>query len=283
MVLTPDAILANPLSGGALRRQARAFLSTHEAQPRLASIFATHQRWLLSMLALALYLGREGYPDSPGLRATLLLDEAVRNDVASRNTAHSFLQEMQRFGLIEARISEADKRLRLLHAQDFVIEMLEHWMRIHFTTLDALDGGARLARFTAAPHGAARLQPLIVAHLLQARPIRVPGGTFAVFTWLDQGGLLMDWLIANMDEEADGNGRIRTADISITELGQQLGLSRSHLSRKLKEARMAGGIGWSDSRGQLRLWIADDFRADYFRYQACKLALIDQALAESGL
>lgn len=283
MALTPDVILAHRLCNAALRRQASACLATHETQPRLAAIFATQQRWLLSMLALSLYLGRDGQPEAPGLRATLLLDEAVRHDIASRNTAHSFLQEMQQHGLISIETSDADRRLRLLHAQRFVIDMLERWLAIQFETLDALDDGERVARFAAAPDGVARLLPLIVSALLAARPLRVPGGALSFFTWLDEGGLVLDWLIANMAEEVSDNGRIRVADTSIPLLAQQLSLSQGDLTRKLKEARLAGGIGWSDLRGRIKLWIAPDFRDEYFLYQASKLALLDRVFEESRL
>jgi hypothetical protein len=283
MALAPDVILAHPLCDAALRRQARACLAAHAAQPRLAPIFATQQRWLLAMLAMALYLGREGHPGAPGLRATLLLDEAVRHDIASRNTAHSFLQEMQQHGLIALETSESDKRLRLLHAEAFVIAMLADWLSIQFETLDALDGGQRVARFTAAPNGVARVQPLVLSALLASRPLRVPGGALSFFIWLDEGGLVLDWLIANMAEDVADNGRIAVAETSTALLSQQLSLSEASLTRKLKDVRLAGGIGWSDLRGRIKLWMTPDFRDEYFAYQATKLALLDRAFQDSGL
>jgi len=283
MALTPDVILAHPHCEAALRRQARACLATHEAQPRLASIFATQQRWLLAMLALSLYLSRDGHPETPGLRATLLLDEAVRLDIASRNTAHSFLQDMQQHGLVTIETSDSDRRLRLLHAQGFVIDMLHHWLSIQFETLDALDGGTRGARFAAEPQAVARLQPLITAALLAARPLRVQGGALSFFTWLGGGGLVLDWLIANMAEDVAETGRIRIAETSIPLLAQQLSLSQADLTRRLKEARLAGGVGWSDLRGRIKLWITPDFRDEYCLYHATKLALLDRVFDQSRL
>ncbi len=283
MALASDVILAHPLCHAALRRQASASLATHDAQPRLTAIFTTQQRWLLSMLAMSLYLGREGHPDSPGLRATLLLDEAVRHDIASRNTAHSFLQELQQQDLVTIETSDADKRLRLLHAHAHALETLDAWLTIQFETLDALDGGQRVARYSAAPNRLARLQPLLVQALLGARPLRVPGGALSFFTWLDEGGVVLDWLIANMAEDIGENGRIRVADTSIPQLSQHLNLSPADVTRKLKEVRLAGGVGWSDLRGRIKLWITPDFRDEYFLYQAAKLALLDEVFEESGL
>jgi hypothetical protein len=57
----------------------------------------------------------------------------------------------------------------------------------------------------------------------------------------------------------------------------RLGLSRTHLARKLKEAEELGSIGWDGRRGHSIMWVSKGFRMEYAGAQAIKLSIIDHA------
>ena len=59
MAMTAQQILINPVLEQCVRGQAQALLSIQEASPRIASVFATQQRWLMAHAALALHFRNE--------------------------------------------------------------------------------------------------------------------------------------------------------------------------------------------------------------------------------
>ncbi|TIT70957.1 MAG: hypothetical protein E5W56_22400, partial [Mesorhizobium sp.] len=70
------------------------------------------------------------------------------------------------------------------------------WIHAHLRTLDQVDGGNRLATFLTRPDMLAKLQPLICDGLLASGPVREPEQTFSLFIWLNNGGIVMDWLMS---------------------------------------------------------------------------------------
>jgi hypothetical protein len=56
-----------------------------------------------------------------------------------------------------------------------------------------------------------------------------------------------------------------------------LNLSRTHLSRKLKDAEALGSLGWQGKRGESVMWVSSGFRRECATAQAVKLAIIDDA------
>jgi hypothetical protein len=69
---------------------------------------------------------------------------------------------------------------------------LFQWHVLHLGTLDGLDGGTRSATLSAAPEALQRLQPLIADGILGDNTVRKPEPTFALFAWVDEGGIVMD-------------------------------------------------------------------------------------------
>jgi hypothetical protein len=110
--------------------------------------------------------------------------------------------------------------------------------------------------------------------------VRKPERTFSLFTWLNNGGVIMDWLIAGIEETDAGADRVPTAVGSIAAMAQRLNLSRTHLSRKLRDAEALGSIGWQGKRGESVMWVSAGFRREYATAQAVKLAIIDAAFAD---
>ncbi len=272
-----DDILVHPALAPCIRAQAQSLLMIQEASPRIASLFATQQRWLMAHAALAQYFRSEAREAGAGLLAERFLESVERHTLASRNTAAAFLKEMLKYDIVRFVENSDGKRQRPLMPAPTVLMALFHWHALHLTTLDGLDGGARAASFRARPALLGAIQPLIADGLIGSGDVREPEKTFSLFTWINEGGLVMDRLIAGCQQGADGLARIPTDVMSISGLAQHLNLSRTQLGRKFAEAEAMGSLGWSGPRGKSPLWVSADFRREYHAAQAVKLAIIDAA------
>ena len=169
----------------------------------------------------------------------------------------------------------ADRRTRPIAPARASLDAIHGWLGIHLGTLDRLDGGERLETYLAAPGAHAQLQPRIADGLLSSAKVRVPERTFSLFTWLNNGGLVIDWLIAGI--EKPWGERIASGVVSTAMLAERLNLSRTHLSRKLRAAEALGSIGWLGPRGHSAMWVSAAFHREYAMAQAVKLAIIDAA------
>jgi hypothetical protein len=277
MAMSADDILAHSALGACVCGQAQALVLTHQASPRMASPFATQQRWLIAQTALALYFRNEATAAGSGVLAERVLDQVVRHDLASRNTAAAFLREMLKYGLVRHVAASEGRRHRPLEPSPMTMAALLHWHMVHLATLDGLDGGARCAALRARPAAMGSMQPRIADGLLASSAIRTPDGTFSLFTWINDGGIVMDRLIAGCRGEPDGTARIATDVTSVSGLAQGLKLSRTQLGRKFAAAEAMGSFGWSGARGKSPMWVSTGFRHEYHAAQAIKLAIVDAA------
>jgi hypothetical protein len=282
MAMTADDILAHPALAPCVRGQAQSLLQIQEASPRIASLFATQQRWLMSHTALAQYFRNEAKQAGAGVLAERFLELVERHRLASRNTAAAFLKELLKYDMVRFVAGSEGRRHRPLEPAPAVQMALFHWLALHLGTLDGLDGGARAAGFRARPALLGAIQPLISDGLIGSGDVRVPERTFSLFTWVDEGGIVMDRLIVGCRQGADGLARIPTDVTSISGLAQRLNLSRTQLGRKFAEAEAMGSLGWSGPRGRSPLWVSADFRREYHAAQAVKLAIIDAAFEACG-
>lgn len=277
MAMTADDILLHPALERCVRVQAQSLLSVHEASPRMASLFATQQRWLLAHAAVAQYFRNEADEVGAGLLAERFLEIVERHSLASRNTASAFLKELLKYEIVRFVANSEGRRHRPLEPAPAVVMALFHWHVLHLATLDGLDGGARVAAFNARPALLGRVQPLIADGLIGSADVRYPPGTFDLFTWIDEGGLVMDRLMVGCEEGAGGRERIQTDVTSVSALARRLNLSRTQLGRKFAEAEAMGSLGWSGTRGRSPLWVSAGFRHEYHSAQAAKLSIIDAA------
>jgi AraC-like DNA-binding protein len=275
--MTSKDILAHPAVAACVRAQAKALLSIHRANPRAASPFATQQRWLMAQAALSTYFRNEARQAGTGLLAERFVDLVARHDLASRNTAAAFFREMLKYGIVRPLASSAGQRYRPVEPSPMTREALLYWLTVHLATLDGLDGGGRAAILSARPAMLGAIQPGIADGLLASRTIREPTGTFSLFTWVNDGGIVMDRLVAGCPENATGKAQILTDVISVSSVAQGLSLSRSQLSRKFAAAEGMGSLGWSGARGKSALWVSEGFLREYRAAQAVKLAIIDDA------
>lgn len=281
MALTLEEIAGHPALRRCVRVQAQAMNQTYETNPRLSSVFATQQRWLMAHIGLALYFRREPDDYRKELTAARFIDVIRQHSVASRNTADAFIKEMLHYGFIEYAPATQDGRIRPLQPSVASLEPVTLWLMAHLHTLDSLDGANRLALFLARPDALAMMQPRIADGLLSSNPVREPKQTFSLFTWLNNGGVVMDWLIAGVDPDHAGLDRIPTGIVSIGDFAKWLKLSRTHLARKLRDAEDLGSIGWLGQRGNSVMWMSPDFYQEYMTAQAVKLAIMDAAFTEA--
>jgi hypothetical protein len=277
MAMTPDDILVHPALDQCVRRQAQSLLLIHETSQRIASLFATQQRWLMAHAALAQYFRAGSSNTGTGLLSEHVLDLVERHGLASRNTASAFLKELLKYGIVRHVADTEGERHRPVEPAPATLEALFHWHLVHLATLDGLDGGSRSATFRAQPHTLGWLQPLIADGLLSSNAVREPDPTFSLFTWVNEGGIVMDRLIAGCQVEAAGLDRIVTDVTSVSSLAQRLRLSRTQLGRKLAAAEAMGSLGWCGTRGKSALWVSTGFKREYHAAQAAKLAIIDAA------
>ncbi len=275
MALTADEILFHPAFEPCVRGQAQSLLSMQEAAPRIASVFATQQRWLMAHAALAQYFRSQD--TGAGLLAERFLEIVERHEIASRNTAAAFLKEMLQYDIVRMVANTEGRRYRPLEPAPAVLTALFGWHALHLATLDRVDGGARVAHLNAHPALLGAIQPLIADGLIGSKEVRAPEGTFSLFTWVNDGGIVMDRLMFGCRQPSDGLSRIPTDVTSVSALARHLKLSRTQLGRKLAEAEAMGSLGWSGARGKSALWVSADFHRQYLSAQAMKLAIIDAA------
>ncbi len=252
MSLTPSQILASPRLRSALRAQAAQFLAVHADMPRLSSVFATHQRYMMGQVVLCLAFRNGG----GHVVMAEFLDVITRHRIASRNTADAFIKEMVRYGIGSYGPPLQDRRYRPLVVSPAAFAAIGRWLSLHLATLDTLDGADRGAAYAADPALLGEVQPRIVAALMQSNFCAPPTGTFSLFTWLNEGGLVMDRLMATLADAEPDATHVPTGFSGYGDLQQDLRISRSHLVRNLLQAERMGSLGWSGKRGQSVLWVS---------------------------
>lgn len=279
MAFTPASIVQHDAILALLKTQSIALLESFKLNPRLGAVFATQQRWLLAHAAIALCF-REGKDGVPSLILSRYLDEVAAHKLASRNTADAFIKHLLHYGYATAGVDPRDRRARPLVVAPQTLTMLRGWAMVHLRTLDGMDGGTRLARYIESEGAFERLQIAITARVLVNPSIRQPRDTFSLFTWLNNGGVIMDWLVTSLGPISHDGQRYDTAITSIGDIAVWVSLSRTHLTRKLREAEGMGSMGWSGARGESPMWVSAGFVREMLEAQAVKLAEIDAACDE---
>ncbi|MBC2774294.1 hypothetical protein H6M51_15625 [Rhizobium sp. AQ_MP] len=283
MSLSVDQLLANPDLHETVREQSRALLRVNDETPKLAAVFGTQQRWLLGHLAMGQYFSEvaKGSPE-PVILMARYLEQVKTLGISSVNTADAFMKEMLVYG-IALNGATSDRRNRPIVPAPRTIAATRRWVSIHLASLDRLDGGNRLDHFEAEESAMARLHPEITTRAMISPELRSPPQTWSLFTWLNNGGIVMDWLMVGVDPVDPSVERVPTQVRSVPEIAENFRLSRTHLTRKLREAEALGSIGWDGSRGRSVMWISREFLREYHTTQAYKLSIIDAACTKIGL
>jgi hypothetical protein len=176
-----------------------------QAAPRIASVFAAQQRWLMAHAALAQYF----------------------RSVAS-DGGMAFLKQMLYDDVVRLVVDDGGRRYRPLEPAPAVLTSLFSWHALHLATLDRLDAGNRVACFNRNPALLRAIHPLIADALIRSNEVRAPEGTFSLFTWVNEGGIVMDRLMVGCEPaSSDGLARVPTDVTSISGLARHLKLSRA--------------------------------------------------------
>ena len=150
MSLSFEQMMSHPHRGAIVRRLAGAFVELHAADPLTGAVFSTQQRWLMAQVGIALYF-RELTGDGPPVYTASVLDKVEAEQIAARNTAHAFMLEMLKYGVVQYRSPEKKGKVRLLCLPDSMVDAITGWINLHLHMLDSFDGGGRSAIFQRGP------------------------------------------------------------------------------------------------------------------------------------
>lgn len=251
-------------------------LTIYRDSPRIASIFASQQRWLMAHAGFGLHYG---YPDDTkkGLYSGRFVEFVVGNKIASRNTAAAFVQEMLVYRYLRTVSGQSDRRTRLLEPTETAEHHFLKWLHAHLLVLDGLDGGTRLAQVGSDPSVFGKIQPMIAKAFIGTEAVRDPGRTFNLFNWANSGGLIMDYLMTLLPGFDRSKERMSVGPVSLGEIRAQFMISNTHLKRLLSHAAEMGSIGWEEPPRKGDLWLSRGFILEYVNYQAAKFAIVDAA------
>ncbi|WP_310419595.1 hypothetical protein [Mycoplana sp. BE70] len=284
MPIPPPALVADPRFFLAVQQGAQALLRLHDEDPRVGALFSSQQRWLMCHAGYALACTSDGDQPANSLYAARFIDLLTENNVASRNTAADFIKEIVDIGFAHAVEQHGDRRKRLLQLTEVTHRSMSHWLELHLSLLDGLDGGNRAESFRSDPAMIRRLQPRVAGQLLLARGVRSQGPAFDLFTWTNAGGMVMDQLIASIETggKVDGSAgeRLPAGTVSLNDVSRRFNISRTHVKRLFDKAAEMGDFGWNAGRGQSAVWVSRRLLLEYLRYQAEKYAIVDMAFHE---
>lgn len=276
MPLSAEDLVSNSIFPTAVIRCATELIEIYRENPRMASVFAARQRWLMAQAGIALY---HGHPD--GLQAALyserFVEFVVEHRIASRNTAAAFMREMLTYRFLRLVPDLANRRTRLVEPTSMAKDHIWRWLHLHLQVLDHLDGKDRSDRLSADPSAFEHIQPRIALRILSSTSIRNPGETFDIFNSANSGGVVMDYLISQIDSLDQTAEKVLIGRISLREIHQQFLISNTHLKRLVSHASKLGSLGWTEAPGRSSMWLSRGFIAEYLHYQAEKFAIIDAA------
>ncbi|ABC91722.1 hypothetical conserved protein [Rhizobium etli CFN 42] len=277
MAFTAENLAADDRFLAAILHCANQLLAIYRESPRIASIFAAQQRWLLAHAGFALHYGHPDDGQSGGLYSGRFVDFAVKNDIASRNTVAAFMQEMLAYRFLRV-VPGPDKRTRYLEPTEIAEQHFTRWLVTHMMILDSLDGGERADQITAASSATmAAIQPRIARAIIGSESVRNPGPTFNLFNWANSGGLVMDYLISRLPQFPRAAERVVIGPLSLRELREQFMISNTHLKRLLTQAATMESVGWTEPSRKGDFWLSRRFILEYWNYQAAKFAIVDAA------
>jgi hypothetical protein len=281
MPFCPETLSSNERFFDAVLLCANEMLAIYRDSPRIASIFASQQRWLMAHAGFGLHYGYPG-DTKKGLYSGRFVEFIVGNKIASRNTAAAFIQEMLVYRYLRTVNGQSDRRTRLLEPTETAEYHFLRWLQAHLLILDRLDDGTRRERIDSDPSAFGKIQPLIAKAIMRTQAVRDPGGTFNLFNWANSGGLVMDYLMTRLPGFDRTKERISIGPVSLSEIRAQFMISNTHLKRLLSQAVKMGSIGWEEPPRKGDLWLSRGFILEYLNYQAAKFAIMDAA-AESVL
>ena len=227
---------------------------------------------MMASIIMALYFDSRTGTQRGGVVLARFLDQVEARGVASRNTADKFIKEMIQYGFLRSFHARGDRRVRPLEPTETTLAGFVAWGMAHLGTLDRFDNGMRCATVRNNPGQLLKLQPLLQGYLVGDGGEAVYSETLGLFAWVNNSKLLTLRILAGMGDLDPATDRIPTDIESISELAKWMGVSKTHLSRKMREAEEIGSIGWNDRRGHSPMWISASFLREMLDEVAERLA-----------
>lgn len=256
---------------------ARHLIGIHLQTPRMSRLKASHRKWLLTQSLFSLAMRRDPADPISGLTATRFIECALRLDVASRNTATSYLAELVAYKFLRDIPDVPDKRVRVLEPTELAMNGMRSWLVGHLACLDRLDGGTREITALADDRIFQIAQPM-AADRLVADPIwKDPPDTIGHFLWSDLGGMILHDLISRLPTVDRSAERLDAGSVTLAELSERYQVSATNLKRMFKKAEADSLLGWDLPRRRGSLWLSQRFTEDYFTWQSAKFAAIEEA------
>lgn len=281
MPIAVEALASSPVFFNAVLGYARGMVTMYADNPRLASIFASQQRWLMAQSGLALHHDHTPGNPSTGLYSGRFIDYVVANEIASRNTAAAFVQEMVAYRFARYVTVQPNKRNRPLEPTETALDYVWKWLGAHLAILDVLDGRSRVATLGGAPDRFGHLQAAVARALVGSDRVRRQGPTFDLFTWVNSGGVVMDDLFSRIAAFNPQAERLAIGRVSPGDLSARFMISKTHLKRIFDKAAQLGSMEWEIPPGRGQVWLSRAFIREYWDYQAEKFSLIDRAFEDA--
>lgn len=274
IVARARSLLSHPGFAGMIKAMAGDLIAVFETSPRLGKLLGSYRRWFMVQIGFALHARTSGPGHEEGLTASRLASLLEDQGLASRNTVSNFIAEMVAYRLLVPVPGSEGRRSRPLMPTESAVGAMAKWLGSNLAALDRLDGGSRHDMFVERVDLLAPVQMRIVDQLMANRDWMVPGARIMNFLGRDSGGLVLDGLIAGLDLDFAGTGRLPIGRINISQMARRFQLSRINLDRMLKKALENGSIGRRADGG----YFMEEafFHAQLWR-QALKFASIDSA------
>ncbi|MBB4954455.1 AraC-like DNA-binding protein [Agrobacterium vitis] len=276
MSLTKDYLASSPRFAEALAVMARQLSVKFDESPRLSRALVCHQRWLLTQACFALYADHALSGTGPGMTASSLSDWVVSAGIASRNTAHHYVENLRSYRFIRIALNSGQRPLRYDICEQS-LKAMHMWFEVNLAVLDHVDGGNRAERFHLQPDLLLRVQPEFARRCIEEDAWREPSQRIGLLLWTECGALVMDHFLELAVRSSLKDGFYDLGVLNLPALAQRFLMSRTHLQRTLKKAEEHGCIARSGIQRGSRTLLSADFFQEYCGWLAIKSAFLDAA------
>lgn len=275
MSLSVDFLVSSSRFAEAMAALANRLSAQFDSNPRLSRALVCHQRWLLTQASFALYADYELHGAGPGMTATALSDWIVEAGIASRNTAHHFIESLRTYRFIRVDPTSPRRPLRYEICEESQAG-LQLWFGANLAALDYVDGGSRAARHKAQPDLLFRVQPEFARRCLATPAWRDPSPRIGLLQWTECGALVMDQFLQLAVGAPIEDGFYDLGVLNIPSMAERFLMSRTHLQRTLKKAEDYGCVKRRGSRRGSHMLLSVEFFQEYCAWIALKAAILDE-------
>lgn len=275
----PESIYSNPRFLPLIQEHLKRTMERYTDLQHILRFLDSQEKWLLAFVIYRQWM--EGMKRDGVGRVYMsgIWDEAKDIGGYSRNTVSAFVDGLVAYGFIRRVTSEHDRRFQELHFSDLVHRAFHFWYLNHAVTLDKLDGGNRAGRLEADPDLVYRLHPPLVVSLINENIWRSSPSDLDVFFNVKNGYLVLDYIMGLLEiTEGEPEG-YRVGVLSRSELTRLFHIGRSTIYRLFLSTEEEG-VSWTvETPKGPELWISREFVLRVCRWQAAKLARIDNAFS----